>query len=114
MPAKSWTARCCDGLAGIVMCMRWQAQPSVATTFTGSAGVGSVRMARSIGGGIMAFGQYVVETYSRQQRVVALSNAKAKLYAMVAGSAETFAVMGYAGNLGMTLGGQGYMDSLAA
>ena len=98
----------------MVMCMRWQAQPAVAITFTDSDWAGCSRTARSTSGGIITIGQHVVKTHPRQQRVVALSSAEAELYAMVAASAETLAIMAYARDLGMTLGGEVYADSSAA
>ena len=62
----------------------------------------------------MALGDHVIKTYSRQQKVVALSSAEAELYAMVAASAENLAVAAYAKDLGETLGGEVFTDSSAA
>ena len=98
----------------MVMCMHWLEQPAVANTFTDSDWAGCSRTARSTSGGIITIGQHVVKTYSRQQRVVALSSAEAELYAMVAASAETLAIMAYAQEIGMALGGEVYTDSSAA
>ena len=98
----------------MVMCMHWQEQRTIVTTFTDSDWAGCSRTARSTSGGIITIGQHVVKTYSRQQRVVALSSAEAELYAMVAASAETLAIMAYAQDLGMALSGEVYTDSSAA
>ena len=46
--------------------------------------------------------------------MVALSSAEAELYAMVAASAESLAVIAYARDLGVDLGGEVYTDSAAA
>ena len=59
----------------------------------------------------MTLGDHVIKTYSRQQKVVALSGAEAELYAMVAASAENPAVAAYAKDLGETLGGEVFTDS---
>ena len=75
------------------------------TTFTDSDWAGCVKTARSTSGGIITMGDHLLKTYSRQQRVVALSSAEAELYAMVAASAETMAIMAYARDLGMVVTG---------
>ena len=46
--------------------------------------------------------------------VVAISSTKAKLFAMVAASGETLAIMAFARDLAMTLGDKVYTDSSAA
>ena len=92
----------------------WQVEQSTLTTFTDSDWAGCIRTARSTSGGIVAIGDHVIKTYSRQQKVVALSSAEAELYAMVAASAESLAIMSYARDLGKTLAGEVYTDSAAA
>ena len=57
---------------------------------------------------------HVIKTYSRLQRVIALSSAEAELYAMLAASAETLAGSAYAQDLGTSLVGEVYSDSSAA
>ena len=84
------------------------------TTFTDSDWGGCVKTARSTSGGIITMGDHLLKTCSRQQRVVALSSAEAELYAMVAASAETMAIMAYARDLGMVVTGEVYTDSAAA
>ena len=77
----------------------WQEMVKVVTTYTDSDWAGCVRTARSTSEGIVALGDHVIKTYSRQQKVVALSSAEAELYAMVAASAENLAVAAYAKDL---------------
>ena len=55
----------------------------------------------------------MIKNYSRQQKVIAFSPAKVELYAMVAASAETLAVIAYVGDLGMSIGGEVYADQSA-
>ena len=71
-------------------------------------------MVRSTSGRIIALGQHVTKTYPRQQRAVALSTAEAELYAIVVVSAETQAIMAYARDHKMILGGEVRTDSAAA
>ena len=61
--------------------------------------------AKSTSGGIIAISTHAIKTYSRQQKTVALSSAEAELYAMVAASAESLAVMAYSRDLGVKLEG---------
>ena len=56
----------------------------------------------------------MIKSYSRQQKVIALSSAEAELYAMLAASAESLAMIAYCRDLGMTIGGEVYTDSAAA
>ena len=92
----------------------WQVEQSMVTTFTDSDWAGCVKTARSTSGGIVAVGDHVLKTYSRQQKVVALSSAEAELYAMVTASAETLAMIAYARDLGHELDGEVFTDSAAA
>ena len=102
------------GRPRLVLKFPWQVLQSVVTSFTDSDWAGCQRTAKSTSGGIVTIGDHVIKTYSRQQRVIALSSAEAELYAMVAASAETLAVIAYARDLGMELVGEVYTDSSAA
>ena len=59
-------------------------------------------------------GEHTNKTYSKQQKLVALSSAEAELYAMVAASAESMAIQAYAADLGISLKSELYTDSSAA
>ena len=119
-PKRSdWKMLICIGryLVGrprLVMNYRWQNNNSTVVSYTDSDWAGCVRTARSTSGGIVTIGDHVVKTYSRQQKTVALSSAEAELYAMVAASAETLAIIAYARDLGLTFKGEVYTDSSAA
>ena len=84
------------------------------TTYTDSDWAGCVKTARSTSGGIVTIGAHMIKSYSRQQKVVALSSAEAELYATVAASAEGLALQAYANDLGMAFSGEVYTDSSAA
>jgi hypothetical protein len=62
----------------------------------------------------VCIGDHTIKTYSKQQKVVALSSAEAELYAMVLATAETMAVQAYSEDLGLKMGGELYTDSSAA
>ena len=102
------------GRPRLVMHFPWQVQQHMITTFTDSGWAGCKRTARSTSGGVVTIGEHVIKSYSRQQKVVALSSAEAELYAMVAASAETLAIQAYARDLGMEFEGEIYTDSSAA
>ena len=102
------------GRPRLVLRFPWQVSQSMATTYTDSDWAGCVKTARSTSGGIVTIGDHMIKSYSRQQKVVALSSAEAELYAMVAASAETLAVIAYAKDLGIGLTGEIYTDSSAA
>ena len=102
------------GAPGLVMRFPWQKTPERVTAFTDSDWAGCVRTARSTSGGIVMIGAHTIKSYSRQQKVVALSSAEAELYAMVAASAESLAVIGYAQDLGVEFEGEVFTDSSAA
>ena len=59
-------------------------------------------------------GDHTIKTYSKQQKVVALSSAEAELYAMVAASAESMAIQAYAADLGISSKSELYTDRSAA
>ena len=102
------------GQPRLVIKFPWQVAQTVVTGYTDSDRAGCAKTARSTSGGVIAIGSHVIKTYSRQQKVVALSSAEAELYAMVAASAETLAIKEYAKDLGMTFDGEVYTDSSAA
>ena len=102
------------GAPRLIMRFPWQARQSVMTTYTDSDWAGCVKTARSTSGGIVTIGAHMIKSYSRQQKVVALSSAEAELYATVAASAEGLAFQAYANDLGMAFSGEVYTDSSAA
>ena len=102
------------GRPRLISVFKWQELPELLTTFTDSDWAGCQKSARSTSGGVVCLGEHTIKTYSKQQKVVALSSAEAELYAMVAATAESMAVQAYAMDLGVTLGSELYTDSSAA
>ena len=62
----------------------------------------------------MCFGEHVIKTYCKQQKVIALSSVEAELYAMVAAAAEAIAIQAYARYIGIDISCELYCDSAAA
>ena len=84
-------------------------------TYTDSDWAGCVKTARSTSGGILTIGGHVVKTYAKQQKVIVSSSAEAELYAMVAASAKSLALIAYAKDLGMAMTGEilyGFVSSI--
>ena len=102
------------GTPRLVVNFPWQEEVDMVTSYTDSDWAGCVRSAKSTSGGIIAIGDHIIKTYSRQQRVIALSSAEAELYAMVAASAEGLACIALAKDIGLSLTGEVYTDSSAA
>ena len=75
--------------------------PDRVTAFTDSDYAGCGRTAKLASAGAICIGEHVVKTYSRQQKIVALSSAEAELYAMVAASANALVVQAYTRDLGL-------------
>ncbi|MBN71658.1 MAG: hypothetical protein CME32_20555 [Gimesia sp.] len=92
----------------------WQGKQQTVTAYSDSDWAGCSKTARSTSGGILMIGKHVIKTYSRQQRVVALSSAEAELYALVAASAEALGMRALLRDLGEELDGEVYTDSSAA
>ncbi len=113
-PLLNKIGRYLRGRPRLILRFPWQVLQSVVTGYTDSDWAGCSRTAKSTSGGIVTIGDHVIKTYSRQQKVIALSSAEAELYAMVAASAETLAIAAYAKDLGMELQGEIYTDSSAA
>ena len=62
------------------------------TTYTDSDWAGCKATAKSTSGGIVTLGNHVLKTYSKQQKIVALSSAEAELYAMVKCTAKLIGI----------------------
>ena len=102
------------GTPRLVAHFRWQEMPDRVTTFTDSDWAGCDKTAKSTSGGAVCLGEHIIKTYSKQQKVVALSSAEAELHAMVAASAETLAIQAYCRDLGVNVECELYCDSSAA
>ncbi len=102
------------GRPRMIMKFPWQVKQEMVTAYTDSDWAGCSKTSKSTSGGIIMIGDHVIKSYSKQQKVIALSSAEAELYAMVAASAEALAVIAFARDLGMKMEGDVYTDSSAA
>ena len=59
-------------------------------------------------------GKHLVKSFSKQQKVVALSSAEAETYALVLASCETLGIQTYAADLGISLRPEMFADASAA
>ena len=59
-------------------------------------------------------GRHLVKSFSKQQKVVALSSAEAETYALVLASCETLGIQAYAADLGIGLEAEMFADASAA
>lgn len=102
------------GCPRLVAKFKYQNMPTVITAFTDSDWAGCSMTSKSTSGGALCLGEHVIKTYCKQQKVIALSSAKAELYAMVAASAEALALQAYARDLSLEFACELYCDSAAA
>ena len=69
---------------------------------------------RRLAGVCVCVGRHLIRTWSKHQKVTALSSAEAELYAVVTGSCEGLGIKAYGDDLGIKLHGNVYTDSSAA
>ena len=92
----------------------WQKRQSSIDGYTDSDWGGCTQSRKSTSGAVMMVGRHVIKSYSKQQKVLALSSAEAETYGMVACSAELLGIQACAKDMGMDLEGVVYADASAA
>ena len=92
----------------------WQKRQSSIDGYTDSDWGGCTKSRRSTSGAVMMVGRHVIKSYSKQQKVLALSSAEAETNGMVACSAELLGIQACAKDMGMILEGVVYADASAA
>ena len=98
----------------LVLRYGWQRRPSSLDGYTDSDWGGCTKSRKSTSGAVMMVGGHVIKSYSKQQKVLALSSAEAETYGMVACSAELLGIQACAEDMGMKLQGVVYADASAA
>ena len=98
----------------LVTTFKWQKMPSKISAFTDSDWAGCPATRKSTSGGAIMLGEHLLKSYSRQQKVIALSSAEAETYGVVACSAETLGIQACAKDLGIELDAGIYADASAA
>ena len=102
------------GRPRLVIQFRWQKRPSCLDGYTDSDWGGCTKSRKSTSGAVIMVGKHVIKSYSRQQKVIALSSAEAETYGMVACSAEILGIQACARDMGLTYDGTIYADASAA
>ena len=116
---KDWRAvvrigKYLKGKPRMVIKFGWQKEILIASTYSDSDWAGCKKTGKSTSGGVLTIGRHVVKSYSRQQKVIALSSAEAELHAMVMASAETLGLIALCQDMGVNIKGDVYVDSSAA
>ena len=92
----------------------WQTFPTSISGYTDSDWAGCPATRKSTSGATIMLGGHLLKSYSRMQKVIALSSAEAETYGVVACSAETLGLQSCARDLGMELQAGVYADASAA
>ena len=116
---KDWKAlvrigKYLKGRPRMIIKFGWQKEVLMASTYSDSDWAGCKKTGKSTSGGVLTLGKHVVKSYSRQQKVIALSSAEAELHAMVMASAETLGLIALCLDMGVKVKGDVYVDSSAA
>ena len=78
---------------------------------TRTANGADVKSRESPSGAVIRLGKHMIKSYSEQQQVLALSNAEAETYGMVACSAELLGIQSCARDMGLLHEGMIYADA---
>ena len=84
------------------------------TGYSDSDYAGCVRTRRSTSGGCIMAGGCILKSWSKQQKVVALSSAEAETYALVATACEVLGLQACARDLGIEMEGELFTNASAA
>ena len=98
----------------LVLHYKWQKKQTCLDGYTDSDWGGCTRSRRSTSGAVIMVGRHVVKSYSKQQKVIALSSAEAETYGMVSCSAELLGIQACSADLGLTFDASVYADASAA
>ena len=98
---RSWRllkriARYLKGRPRLLLHYHWQDAELGIRTYSDSDYAGCLRTRRSTSGGCLMIGRHFIQSFSKQQKVVALSSAEAETYALVLASCETLGMQAYA------------------
>jgi hypothetical protein len=92
----------------------WQGRKEELEVYTDSDWAGCRKTRRSTSGGVVMVGRHVVKTWSRTQKVVALSSGEAEMIAAVKGLSEGLGMKAMAAEWGIEYKLVGMIDSSAA
>ena len=92
----------------------WQKRPTRLDGYTDSDWGGCTKSRKTTSGVVIMVGRHVVKSYSKQQKVLALSSAEAETYGMSACSAELLGIQSCAKDIGLAYDGVICADASAA
>ena len=92
----------------------WQGRQAIIGGYTDSEWGRRTTSRRSASGAVIMTGNHVIQSYSWQQKVLALSNAEAEMYGIVACSAEVRGILACVIDMGLKFVGTIYADASAA
>ena len=99
---------------GVTLQFPWQKRQTQVDGYSDSDWAACPNSRKSTSGGAIMLGKHLIKSWSRQQRVIALSSAEAETYGMVACSAELLGIQSCAKDLGMEFTAAVYTDASAA
>ena len=85
----------------VVMKYPWQQRPKCIDGYTDSGWGGFNKSRKSTSGAVIMLGKHMIKSYSKQQKVLALSSAEADIYGMLAGSAELLGIQSCSRDMGL-------------
>ena len=98
----------------LVMRYDWQSKQTCIDGYTDSDWAGCSKSRKSTSGAVIMLGKHLVKSYSRMQKVIAMSSAEAETYGMVSCSAEILGIQACARDMGMYFEATIYADASAA
>ena len=98
----------------LVLKYDYHAEQARLTGYSDSDYAGCVKTRKSTSGGCIMAGGSLLKSWSKQQKVVALSSAEAETYALVATACEVLGLQACAKDLGIEMEGELFADASAA
>ena len=102
------------GAPRVVYTYEWQSMPTVLDGYSDSDWAGCQSTRRSTSGGAIMQGGHCMKTWSSTQATVALSSAKAELYALLKTATQTLGLITLARDLGVEVTARVHTDASAA
>ena len=92
----------------------WQEQPDELTTYSDSDWAGDKSSRKCTSGGVIKYGEHVLQTWAKGQSIIALSTAEAEMYALIKATSEALGQMSLYKEWNLVLSGKMYSDASAA
>ena len=102
------------GAPRAVQLFRWQDAPEELVAFVDSDWARDRVSRKSTSGGMVFRGSHLIESWSSNQQIIALSSVEAELYAMIKGAAQVLGLVSMRQDFGESMKGHVKTDSSAA